>query len=164
MRGLKPAKIELSEQEQRALEKQAGRHTPGQPKAERARIILKAAPGKNPAEIGQELKVGIDRASLWGGRWLARAAVGLDDLRVEEGLADLLRAGAPSGLSAKQLGQIEPRASERPAQAGGPISQWTGRPIAAERLKGGRGMSSAPRHAARLLKKGGSKRIRCAPS
>jgi hypothetical protein len=42
MPGRKPAKVELSEKARQALEKLTGRHTTGQQKAQRARIILKA--------------------------------------------------------------------------------------------------------------------------
>ena len=65
MPGRKAAKIELSEKGGKALEKLAARHTTGQQKAQRARIILKAAEGKNHAEIAQELKISIDMATLW---------------------------------------------------------------------------------------------------
>jgi putative transposase len=158
MPGRKPAKIELSEKVRQELEKLAARHTTGQQKAQRARIILKAAEGKNHAEIAQELKISIDMATVWRGRWLALAGVGLDDLSVEERLEDLPRPGAPSRLSADQLCQIEQMACEAPEKAGRPISQWTGREIADEMVKRGVVAYISPRHAARLLKKGGSNR------
>ena len=162
MPGRKPAKIELSEKVIQELEKLAARHTTGQQKAQRARIILKAAAGKNHAEIAQELKVSIDRATLWRGRWLALSGVGLDDLSVEERLEDLPRPGAPSRLGADQLCQMEQMACEAPEQAGRPISQWTGREIADEMVKRGIVAYISPRHAARLLKKGVSNRTGCA--
>jgi putative transposase len=49
-------------------------------------------------------------------------------------------------------------ACEAPAQAGRPISQWTGREIAAELKARGIVEHISPRHAARLLKKGASNR------
>jgi hypothetical protein len=52
MPGPKPEQIELDETVRQELEKLAGRHTTGQQKAQRARIILKAAEGRNNAEIG----------------------------------------------------------------------------------------------------------------
>jgi len=158
MSGRKAAKIELSETVRQALEKLAARHMTGQQKAQRARIILKAAQGKNHAEIAQELKISIDMATLWRGRWLALSGVGLDDLSVEERLEDLPRPGAPSGLSADQVCQIEQMACEAPDKAGRPISQWTGREIADEMVKRGIVEYISPRHAARLLKKGVSNR------
>jgi hypothetical protein len=50
----------------------------------------------------------------------------LDELSVEEWLADLPQPGAPFELSADQVGQIEQMAYEAPEKAGRPISQWTG--------------------------------------
>lgn len=159
MPGRKPAKIELSEKVRHELEKLAARHTIGQQKAQRARIILKAADGKNHAEIARELKVSIDMATLWRGRWLALEAIGADDLSVEERLEDLPRPGAPSGLRADQVCQIEQMACEAPEKVGRPISQWTGREIADELEKRGIVEHISARHAARLLKKGASNRI-----
>jgi putative transposase len=159
MPGRKPATIELNEKVRQALEKLATRHTTGQQKVQRARIILKAAQGKNHAEIAQELKVSIDMATLWRGRWLALQGIGWEDLSVEERLEDLPRPGAPSRLSADQLCQMEQLACEMPQKAGRPISQWTGREIADELIKRGIVTYISPRHAARLLKKRVSNRI-----
>jgi putative transposase len=158
MPGRKPTKIELSEKVRQELEQLVARHTTGQQKAQRARIILKAAEGKNHTEIAAELKLSVDMATLWRQRWLALAAIGLDDLSVDERLDDLPRPGAPSELSADQLCQIEQLACETPEKAGRPISQWTGREIADELMKRGIVPHISRRHAARLLKKGGSNR------
>ena len=154
MPGPKPEQIELSGAARQALEKLAGRHMTGQQKAQRARIILKAAEGKNNAEIGREVKQSLDMVRLWRRRWLELAAIGLDDLSVEERLEDLPRPGAPSGLSADQVCQIEQIACEAPDKAGRPISQWTGREIADELVARGSVKSISARHAARLLKGG----------
>ena len=89
MTGPKPAKIELSEKEGAALEKLAARHTTGQQKAQRARIILSAAEGKNHAEIAKALNVSVDMATLWRRRWISLQAVALEDLSVEE-IAEIL--------------------------------------------------------------------------
>ena len=51
MPGPKPERVELSDKVRHELEKLAARHTTGQQKAQRARIILKAAEGKPFAEI-----------------------------------------------------------------------------------------------------------------
>jgi putative transposase len=158
MAGRKARKIELSEQVRGALEKLAARHTTGQQKAQRARIMLKAAEGKTNTEIAKELNVSVDMVALWRERWLTLAAIGLDDLSVEDRLADLPRPGAPSELSADQVCQIEQMACEAPEKAGRPISQWTGWEIADELIKRGIVAHISPRHAARLLKKGGSNR------
>src|SRR5260370_11734981 len=126
MPGPEPEAIELSDKARKDLEKLAGRHTTGQQKAQRARIILTAAEGKNNAEIGREVKQGIDMVRLWRRRWLELAAIGLDDLSVEERLDDLGRPGAPSRLSADQVCQIEQMAFQTPHKASRPIIQCTG--------------------------------------
>ena len=158
MPGPKPKKIELSETVRQELAKLAARHTTGQQKAQRARVILKAAEGKNHAEIAQELRVSVDMATLWRWRWLDLEPVALDDLSVEERLEELPRPGAPSRLAADQLCRIEQLACEAPEKAERPISQWTGREIADELVVRGIVASISARHAARLLKKGGSSR------
>ena len=154
MPGPKPEKIELSERERQELERLVARHTTGQQKAQRGRIILKAAEGQNQAEIARELKVSVDMARLWRRRWIALREVGLDDLSVDERLEDLPRPGAPARLTADQLCQMEQMACQAPEQSGRPISQWTGREIADELVKRGLVEHISPRHAARLLKKG----------
>jgi putative transposase len=154
MPGPRPEQLELSEETRQELEKLAGRHTTGQQKAQRARIILRAAEGKNNAEIAQEIKQSIDMVRLWRRRWLELKAIGMDDLQVEERLEDLPRAGAPSCLSADQVCRIEQMACEVPERVGRPISQWTGREIADEIMRQGIVKTISPRHAARLLKGG----------
>jgi len=57
MPGPKPEKIELTERERQELNRLVARHTTGQQKADRARIVLKAAEGKNHTEIAKELNV-----------------------------------------------------------------------------------------------------------
>jgi len=154
MPGPKPEPIELSDSARRDLEKLAARHSTGQQKAQRARIILKAAEGKNNAEIAREVHQSIDMVRLWRRRWGELAPIGWDDLSVEERLDDLPRPGTPARLSADQVCQIEQVACEAPEKAGRPISQWTGREIADEIVARGIVATISARHAARLLKKG----------
>lgn len=154
MPGPQPEQIDLSDKTRRELEKLAARHTTGQQKAQRARIILKAAEGQNNAEIAREVQQSIDMVRLWRRRWRELEAIGLEDLSVEERLEDLPRPGAPSRLNADQLCQIEQMACEAPEKAGRPISQWTGREIADELIARGIVETISPRHAARLLKGG----------
>jgi putative transposase len=154
MPGPKPQIIELSETVRQELEQLATRHKTGQQKAQRARIILKAAEGKNHAEIAQELKISVDMATLWRRRWLELEPLTLEDLSVEERLEDLPRPGAPPRITADQLCQIEQMACEAPEKTGRPISQWTNREIADEIMARSIVESISPRHAGRLLKKG----------
>lgn len=162
MPGPRPERIALSEQVRRDLEKLAVRHTTGQQKAQRARIILKAAEGKYNAEIAREVHQSIDMVRLWRRRWLDLEALWLEDLGVAERLDDLPRPGAPPRLTANQICQIEQVACEAPEQAGRPISQWTGREIAHELIGRGIVETISVRHAARLLKKGDCSRTGCA--
>jgi len=158
MPGPKPATIELSEKERQALERLALRHTTGQQKAQRARIVLKAAEGKNHATVARELRISVDMARLWRRRWLGLQAIAWDDLSVEERLEDLPRPGTPARLTADQICQMEQMTCEAPEKAGRPISQWTGREIADELVKRGIVDTISARHASRLLKKGVSSR------
>lgn len=153
MPGPKPTPIELSEEVRQELEKLAARHTTGQQKAQRARIILKCAEGKNNAAIARELKQSIDMVRLWRRRWHELSPLDWADLSVEDRLDDLPRPGAPARLTADQLCQIEQLACAGPEKAGRPISQWTGREIAAELVTRGIVETISARHAARLLKK-----------
>jgi transposase len=154
MPGPKAEPIELSANVRQALEKLVSRHTTGQQKAQRARIILKAAEGKNNVEIACELSQSIDMVRLWRRRWHELEPLDWDDLSAEERLDDLPRPGAPARLTADQLCQIEQLACEAPEKAGRPISQWTGREIADELVGRGIVETISARHAARLLKKG----------
>lgn len=154
MPGPKPDAIELSDKTREDLRKLASRHTTGQQKAQRARIILKAAEGKNNAEIARELNQSIDMVRLWRRRWHELEPIAWDDLSAEERLDDLPRPGAPARFSADQVCQMEQLACEAPEKAGRPISQWTGREIADELVARGIVASISARHAARLLKKG----------
>ena len=158
MPGPKPPEVKLSDSERQDLEKLVHRHNTSQQKALRGRIILLAATGKNHAEISQALKVSVDMARLWRQRWLDLQAIAWADLSLEERLEDLPRPAAPARLTADQICQIEQLAWEQPEKAGRPISQWTSREIAAEIMQRGILETISARHAARLLKKGGSGR------
>jgi len=119
---------------------------------------LKAAEGKNNAEIAGEIQQSIKMVRRWRRRWQELVPIKMEDLSAEERLEDLPRPGAPSHLTADQICQMEQLACEAPEKAGRPISQWTGREIADEMVARGIVESISPRHAARLLKKGGFNR------
>jgi putative transposase len=156
MPGPKPETIELSDKARSELEKLAARPKTEQRTAQRARIILKAAEGKNNSEIAREMNQSVDRVRLWRRRWLALGPIALKDLSVAERLEDLPRPGAPAQITADQICQMEQMACDAPEKTGRPISQWTGREIADEVIERGIVKSISPRHAARLLKKGRS--------
>jgi len=154
MRGPQPQAITLADEERRGLVALVRRHTTPQQVALRARIVLAAAAGRNNAEIARAVGVDVETARRWRGRWLGLQPVALADLRVEERLTDAPRSGAPAHIGAEQLCQIVALACEAPSASGRPISQWTGREVAAEIVARGILPAISPRHAARLLKKG----------
>lgn len=155
MPGPKAELIELDDGERRELEKLVARHSTGQVKAQRGRIVLQAADGKTNAEIARGLGVSRRMVCLWRQRWLALDGLSRTDLKVSERLDDAPRPGAPPRLTADQLCQIEQVACQAPGESGRPISQWSGREIADELVKRGIVDTISPRHAVRLLKKGG---------
>src|SRR3990172_2568427 len=114
MPGPSPEQIELSDKARHDLEKLAARHSTGQQKAQRARIILKAAEGKNNAAIAREVNQSIDMVRLWRRRWVVLQPIRLDDLSVAERLEDLPRPGAPARITPDQRCQMEQIACEAP--------------------------------------------------
>jgi putative transposase len=150
----KPLNLNLSEAEQDELKKLVKRHTVGQQIALRARIVLAAAEGKSNGQIAIELQVSRQMVRLWRERWLHLQPIPLTELSPEERLEDLARPGAPARISATQRCQIEALACEKPEASDRPISQWTGREIAAEIIKRGIVEQISARHAGRLLKRG----------
>jgi len=95
---------------------------------------------------------------LWGDRWAGLQGIDLEVLSLAERLQDAPRPGVRPKFSAEQRCQMAALACETPAEAGRPISQWTGREIADEMKARGIVEQISPRHAARLLKKGDSNR------
>jgi putative transposase len=154
MRGPKPPKVELSAAERQGLEEFVRRHLTPQQLALRARIILAAHEGQNNAQIARQVEVCIDMVRLWRTRWLSLRAASLEDLSLEDRLSDAPRPGAPRRITAEQVCQIVALACEAPERSGRPISQWTGREIAAEIKQRGIVAEISERHAARLLKRG----------
>jgi putative transposase len=144
----------LSKEEQEALLRLTKRHTSAQQLVLRARIVLAAGEGLSNAEIGRRLAMSVETVRLWRNRWVSGSGLPLKG--VEKRLADARRPGAPVRISAEQRCQMELLACEAPSQSGRPISQWSGREIAAEMVQRGIVEHISRRHAARLLKKGAS--------
>jgi DNA-binding CsgD family transcriptional regulator len=65
-----PLTITLSNTDQQALEKLANRPSTPQQIAQRARIVLKGAEGKNNAEIARTLDISIKMVRQWRHRWV----------------------------------------------------------------------------------------------
>jgi transposase len=130
------------------------RHQVGQQTALRARLVLAAAGGETNEEIAQVHKVSSETVRLWRNRWVKLQDLSLDDLSLEDRLADAPRPGAPAKITADQRGRIEALACEQPEASGRPITHWTAREIADELKKRKIVENISPRHAARLLKRG----------
>lgn len=151
-------KVVLSEKEQEALTRISRRYRSEQQVAQRARIILAAAQGQSNAQIARNLDINVDTARLWRDRWVGLQGIDLDTLSITERLQDAPRPGVKPTITAEQRCQMAALACENPQKAGRPISQWTGREIADEVMARGIVEHISPRHAARLLKKGGFNR------
>jgi putative transposase len=151
-------KVVLNEKEQEALTRISRRYRSEQQVAQRARIVLAAAQGHSNAQIAGELDINVDTARLWRDRWVGLQGIDLDTLSITERLQDAPRPGKTPQITMEQRCQMAALACEAPSKAGRPISQWTGREIADEVMARGIIHQISPRHAARLLKKGGSNR------
>jgi transposase len=150
--------IVLSEKEQEGLTQITKRHRSEQQAVLRARIVLAAAQGHSNAQMARELSINVDTVRLWRDRWAGLQGIDLETLSIAERLQDAPRPGVTPKITAEQRCQMAVLACEAPTKAGRPISQWTGREIAAEMRARGIVEQISPRHAARLLKKGGCNR------
>ena len=151
--------VVLSGKEQEGLLQITKRHRSEQQMVLRARIVLLAAHGSTNADIARELGVHVDTVRLWRDRWVGlQGGIDLETLSLTERLQDAPRPGVKPKFSSEQRCRMAALACEAPAQAGRPISQWTGREIADELKARGIVEQISPRHAARLLKKGACNR------
>lgn len=155
MPGPKPPEIVLTEKERNELERLVRARTTGQQLAMRARIVLLAAEGFSTAEVARRLHVHIDTARDWRAYWRATAGSPLAERSVAERLADVPKSGRPARITPEQICQIIALACEIPADSDRPISQWSARELADEIMRRGIVDDISPRHAGRLLKRGG---------
>ena len=150
--------VVLSGKEQEGLLQITKRHRSEQQVVLRAQIVLAAAQGHSNAQIARELSVNVDSVRLWRDRWVGLQGIDLQTVSIVERLQDAPRPGGKAKFPSEQRCQMAALACEAPAQAGRPISHWTGREIADELKARGIVEQISPRHAARLLKKGASNR------
>ena len=155
MRGPRPPAVTLTAEERQELGAVVRRPSTPQHLALRARIILLAAAGANNSPIARHLALDAGAPRLWRSRWLGWGAVPLAELSVVERLEDAPRPGGPCRITAEQVCRITALACEAPAASGRPISQRSGREIADEVIQRGSVATISPRHAARLLQRGG---------
>ncbi|MGH3199763.1 MAG: IS630 family transposase [Streptosporangiaceae bacterium] len=103
----------------------------------RAQVVLAAARGRGNERIAADLRICVNTARKWRGRF---AAGGLGGLR------DLPRAGRPRRISASDRAAVVALACQLPSQTGVPLSRWTGpelaRELAAQGLAGVMSVSS----------------------
>ena len=158
MPGPKPPPIEVTAEDRAELERLVRRHTTGQQLAERARIVLLAADGRNNCEVARAVGVDVDTVRKWRGRWRRGRGVPVAEVRVPARLADAPRPGTPARITPEQVCRIVALACEAPGAAGRPLSQWSTTELAAEIVRRGIVQTISPRHAARLLKRGTSSR------
>jgi putative transposase len=158
MPGPKPPSVELTSEERGDLEGLVRRHKTGQQLADRARIVLLAADGKNNSEIARELALEPDTVRLWRQRWLLLSGTAAAELSAADRLGDAPRSGTPARITPEQVARIVALACEAPSESGRPISQWSTTELAAEIMRRGIVETISPRHAARLLKRGISSR------
>jgi putative transposase len=105
-----------------------------------------------------KLDSNVDTVRLWRARWAGLQGIDLESLSLTERLQDAPRPGVKPKFTADHRCQMAALACEAPAKAGRPISQWTGRELAAELKARGIVEQISPRHAGRLRKYGASNR------
>jgi transposase len=120
--------VTLTAAERTRLKKRArGAKTPHRDRL-RAQIVLAAARGRDNAWIAADLRVTVDTARKWRGRFAARGLAGL---------ADLPRCGRPRRISELTRAAVVALACQLPAATGVPLSRWTGPELLAEVTRAG---------------------------
>jgi transposase len=120
--------VTLASAERKTLKKRARGAKTAHRDRLRAQIVLAAARGRDNARIAAGLRITVDTARKWRGRFAGR---GLD------GLTDLPRSGRPRRISALERAAVVALACQLPAVTGVPLSRWTGPELLAEITKAG---------------------------
>ncbi|MDJ0773462.1 MAG: helix-turn-helix domain-containing protein [Mastigocoleus sp. MO_167.B18] len=143
-----PLKITLIDTEKQILEKLGNRPSTPQQIAQRARIVLKAAEGKNNAEIARLLDISIKMARQWRRCWVERSE---QSMTVIERLQDSKRSGAPLKFTLEQQVECMAIACRDPVEYNRPISHWSAHELADELIKQGVLDHISPRQVGRWL-------------
>jgi putative transposase len=144
MPAQKAPAIQLSPEQETALNDLVRAHSTPQKLAERARVILLAAAGKGMEETAAALGVWRKTVRQWRRRWeAAEAAVG-----VTERLS-----GAPASFTPEQICQIMALACEDPERLDVPIAQWSQSELARQAVSRGIVQSISHGSVGRFLKK-----------
>jgi putative transposase len=143
-----PLTITLNNTDQQALEKLVARPSTPQQIAQRARIVLKAAEGKNNAEIARTLDISIKMVRQWRHRWVN---INEQSKTVTERLQDRKRSGAPLKFTLEQQVECMAIACREPMEYGRPISHWSVYELAEELIEQGIVEQISPRQVGRWL-------------
>jgi transposase len=153
--GPKPPEIVLTKEERIQLEHLVRARTTGQQLVMRARVVLLAAEGLSTAEVARRLHLAVDTVRQWRDRWRAGMVNPVAEQKVAQRLIDAPKSGRPARITPEQICQIIALACEIPAGSDRPISQWSARELADEIVRRGIVDRISPRHAGRVLKRGG---------
>ncbi|HUN43664.1 MAG TPA: helix-turn-helix domain-containing protein [Acetobacteraceae bacterium] len=149
MAARKAPAIQLSPEQEAALNAMVRAHSTPQKLAERARIILLAAAGKGMAETAEALGIWRKTVRHWRRRWTAAEAVA--DIAAR--LSDAPRCGAPAQFTAEQICQIMAMACEDPERLDVPIAQWSQSELARQAVSRGIVTSISHGSVGRFLKR-----------
>ena len=116
--GRPKAELKLSNSEQNMLEAWTRRRMSAQGLAQRARIVLLCASGKNNSEAASELKVSVGMVGKWRNRFV--------DKRLD-GLLDEPRPGAPRSVSDADVERVLTMTLETTPRG---ATQWSTRSLA----------------------------------
>jgi putative transposase len=145
----KAAPLQLSAEQERALNDLVRAYATPQKLAERARIVLLAATGAGIAETARQLGIWRKTARHWRRRWRD----GAPSDAVTARLSDAPRCGAPASFTPEVICQIMALACEAPDTLGVPISQWSQSELARQSVARGIVKSISHGSVGRFLKK-----------
>jgi hypothetical protein len=133
MRGPKPTKIELSDNERRQLEQIGNQNATLQPVALRAQIVLAAASGMNNCQIAHQLQVSLDMVRRWRKRWYMLRLISGKNVSITDRLNDAPRSGKLRHITAAPMRHLSARVPGEPlANVTQPTTQDSGYEIIGE--------------------------------
>lgn len=148
--GRQAAKIILSAEERKALDRLISAHSTAQQLALRARMIVLASEGVGVGETADRLGVWRKTVSQWRQRWLSSSG---GQATPAERLSDAPRSGAPPRITAQEVCRLVALACERPEDSDVPLSHWSASDLAREAMRRGLVDRISPRSVGRILKR-----------
>jgi transposase len=135
------AKLQITERQQAVLRQITAAPTSPVRLVQRAEIILRAFQKEENQAIAAAIDLDPTAVGLWRRRWVQAwpKLIQIECLEtqaafrraVEDVLSDQPRSGNPGKFTPEQVTQLLALACEPPAQAGRPITHWTGKELAA---------------------------------